>query len=173
MSRLSIPISMISDRINFSRFQNTSITSRYHSLRPLTDFFDFKRVSRPENLSEAQSRISFNIGHFSSNYTLVFVLLSIYTVFQSGWLMFAICYISVGTWVIGRLNGQDLEIGNFRATTTQLWTGLIITSIPVLLASGLFSAVFFLLGLSGFIILGHAAMLEKPIENAFNPEEAV
>lgn len=75
-------------------------------------------------------------------------------------------------WVIGRLQGRDLEIGTFRATTSQLYTGVACIGIPIAFFAGPIGTFLWLVGASGVTILGHASLMDRPIENAFS-EEAV
>lgn len=174
MSRIQIPIDMLTSRLNlgdrFSSLRNTSVTNRFSNLRPLSDFFDIKRVSKPANFSEAQSRVNYNLGHFSSNYAAIFCMLCIYALLTNPWLLFDIVFVAIGMYLIGKLNGQDLEIGQTHLTTSQLYAGLCIIAIPVGLIASPFSTVMWLLGASGVTILGHAALLDKPLEEAFSGE---
>jgi hypothetical protein len=170
------PIDALTSRVNLSgRFdglRNTSIASRFANLRPISEFLDVKRISKPANFSEVQSRINYNLGYFSSNYAAVFVMLSIYTLLMHKLLLFVIVFVVAGMFGIGKLEGNDLQLGSWRATTSQLYATLFIIAIPLGLWASPFAAVFWLIGASGVVILGHAAFLDKPIESAFS-EEAV
>ncbi|ORY11246.1 PRA1 family protein-domain-containing protein [Clohesyomyces aquaticus] len=176
MSRLNIPLDVLTSRMNFgSRFEglrSQSITSRFANLRPISEFLDFKRISKPANFTEVQSRINYNLGYFSSNYAVVFVMLSIYSLITNLVLLFVIILVIGGMYGIGKLQGNDLEIGTFRATTSQLYTALLVVAIPLGFIASPFGTVLWLIGASGVTILGHAAFLDKPIESAFS-EEAV
>jgi len=176
MSRFSIPIDALTSRMNLSgRFdglRSTSVSSRFANLRPISEFLDVKRISKPANFGEVQSRVNYNLGYFSSNYAAVFVMLSIYSLLTNLLLLFVICFIVGGMFGIGKLEGNDLQLGSVRATTSQLYTGLFIIAIPLGLWASPFSTVLWLIGASGVTILGHAAFLDKPIESAFS-EEAV
>jgi hypothetical protein len=176
MSRFSIPIDALTSRMNFSgRFdglRNTSVSSRFANLRPISEFLDVKRVSKPANFSEVQSRVNYNLGYFSSNYAAVFAMLSIYSLLTNLLLLFVICFVIGGMFGIGKLQGNDLQLGSWRASTSQLYTGLFIITIPLGLWASPFTTVLWLIGASGVTILGHAAFLDKPIESAFS-EEAV
>jgi PRA1 family protein 1 len=133
---------------------------------------DIKRLSKPENFQEAQQRITWNLAHYSSNYAAVVVMLSIYSLITNPWLLFDIIFVTFGMWFIGKLKGGDLEIGTIKATTSQLYTGLLCIAVPIGFFSSPFSTILWLIGASGVAILGHAAFMERPIENAFS-EEAV
>ncbi|KAI1865558.1 uncharacterized protein JN550_008315 [Neoarthrinium moseri] len=174
MARIQIPLDVLTSRLNisdrFDGFRNTSLSSRFSNLRPVGEFLDFKRLSKPANFSEMQSRVNYNLGQFSSNYVLVFFVLSIYALVTSPLLLFDIVLLVAGLWLLGRLNGQDLVIGTFRATSSQLYTGLFVTVAILGLIAPTFSTVLWLLGASGVVIIGHAALMDKPIDEAFSGE---
>lgn len=174
MARINIPLDVLTSRLNlgdrFSGLTSGSWGSRFSNLRPISEFFDFKRLSKPENFGEVQSRLNYNIGYFSSNYAVIFLMLSIYSILTNWWLLFDIIFVGVGMFVIRKLNGQDLVIGNFRATTSQLWTGILVIAIPVAILASLFSFFAWVIGASGLTILGHAAFMDKPIDEAFSGE---
>ncbi|KAF2474610.1 prenylated rab acceptor 1, partial [Lindgomyces ingoldianus] len=167
MSRLNIPLDALTSRMNFSgRFEglrNQSISSRFANLKPISEFLDFKRISKPANFSEVQSRINYNLGYFSSNYAVVFCMLSIYSLLTNLMLLFVIFLVVGGMYGIGKLQGNDLELGSWRATTSQLYTTLLVIAIPLGFWASPFATVLWLIGASGVTILGHAAFLDKPI----------
>ncbi len=176
MSRFNIPIDVLTSRVNLSgRFEglrSTSVSSRFANLRPISEFLDFKRISKPANFGEVQSRVNYNLSYFSSNYAAIIVMLSIYSLLTNLALLFDIVFIVGGMYGIGKLNGNDLQIGSLRATTAQLYTGLFVIAIPVGLWASPFSTALWLIGASGVTVLGHASFMDKPIESAFS-EEAV
>ncbi|OAT05350.1 hypothetical protein BDBG_16469 [Blastomyces gilchristii SLH14081] len=130
MARLQIPLDALTSRLNLSdRFAGVraqSLTSRFSNLRPISEFLDIKRVSKPANFSEVQSRVNYNLSYFSSNYAAVFIMLSIYSLLTNLILLFVILLAIGGSYGIGRLEGRDLEVAGFRATTSQLYTTLLI-----------------------------------------------
>lgn len=174
MSRIQIPLDALTSRFNlgdrFSSIRSSSLSSRFANLRPVSEFLDIKRVSKPQNFAEVQSRVNYNLGYFSSNYAIVFVMLCIYALLTNPWLLFDIIFVVLGMYLIGKLNGQDLEIGQTRLTTSQLYTGLYVIAIPIGLISSPFSTIMWLIGASGVVILGHASLLDKPLEEAFSGE---
>lgn len=174
MARIQIPIDVITSRLNLGdRFQGLRsgpLSGRFSNLRPVSEFLDFKRLSKPANFSEVQSRVNYNLGHFSSNYAVIFVMLSIYALLTNWLLLFDIIFVIAGMFIIGRLDGGDLEIGTFRATTSQLYTGLVVIAVPLGLISSPFMTLLWLIGASGVTILGHAALMDKPIDEAFSGE---
>ncbi|KAK0728957.1 PRA1 family protein-domain-containing protein [Apiosordaria backusii] len=174
MSRIQIPIDILTSRFNmgerFTSLRANTIGNRFANLKPISEFLDVKRVNKPQNFAEMQSRVNYNLGHFSSNYAVVFLMLCVYGLLTSPWLLFDIIFVTVGMYIIGKLDGQDLEFGQQRFSTVQLYTGLWVIAIPIALISGVFSVMMWLIGASGVVILGHAALLDKPIDEAFSGE---
>jgi len=174
MSRIQIPIEVLTSRLSlgerFSGLRSGTLGSRFSNLRPISEFFDIKRLSKPANFGEMQSRVNYNLSHFSSNYSAVFVMLVIYALLSNPMLLFVIFLVIGGLWFIGKMDGRDLEIGNIRATTSQMYTVLLCVAIPLGLWASPFSTALWLIGASGAIILGHAAFMDKPIDEAFSGE---
>ncbi|KAG6009512.1 hypothetical protein E4U21_002148 [Claviceps maximensis] len=161
MARIQVPLDALTSRLNLgerlSGFTSGPMTGRFSNLRPISEFLDFKRLSKPANFGEVQSRVNYNLGHFSSNYAIVFVMLSLYALLTNWLLLFDITLVVVSMWFIGRLDGRDLQIGNLRATTSQLYTALVVVSVPLCLIASPFSTLLWLIGASGVTILGHAS----------------
>src|SRR5277367_6247920 len=115
MARIQIPLDLLTSRLNlgdrFAGVRSQSLAARFANLRPISEFLDFKRVSKPANFSEVQSRVNYNLSHFSSNYAVVFVMLSIYSLLSNWLLIFLIIFVVGGMWGIGKLDGRDLDIG--------------------------------------------------------------
>lgn len=176
MARINIPLDVLTSRFNigdrFSGLRSQSFGQRFANLKPISEFLDIKRLSKPQNFAEVQSRVNYNLAYFSSNYAVVFVMLSIYSLITNPWLLFDIIFVSFGMWFIGKMGGNDLEIGTFKATTSQLYTGLLCIAVPIGFFASPFSTILWLIGASGVSILGHASLMDRPIENAFS-EEAV
>lgn len=176
MSPIQLPIEAITSRFSFGdRFSNMrsqSLSTRFANLRPISEFLDVKRFSKPANFAEAQSRINYNLSYFSTNYLCVFIMLSIYSLITNLTLLFVILLVVGGTYGIGKLEGRDLDIGVVRATTSQLYTALLVVAVPLGLWASPFTTVLWLIGATGVTVFGHASFMDKPIENAFS-EEAV
>ena len=52
--------------------------TRLSTVRPLNEFVDYNRISRPRDTNEAVQRLTYNTRHFSGNYAVVIVLLAVY-----------------------------------------------------------------------------------------------
>jgi hypothetical protein len=171
---IQIPIDVITSRFGdrFNSIRSQSMSSRFANLRPVSEFLDLKRLSKPANFGEVQSRVNYNLGHFSSNYAVVFVMLSVYSLLTNWALMFLIVFVSASLWGIGKLNGRDLDLGFRRFNTSQLYTALFCVAVPMVFLASPITTILWLIGATGVTVFGHAAMMDKPIENAFS-EEAV
>ncbi|PLB36334.1 putative COPII vesicles protein Yip3 [Aspergillus candidus] len=174
MSPIQIPFDALASRFGdrFNSVRSQSLGSRFANLRPVSEFLDFKRLSKPANFGEAQSRVNYNLGYFSSNYAVVFVMLSIYSLLTNPVLLFVIILVTGGLYGIGKLEGRDLNLGFAQLNTSQLYTGLVCVAVPLGFWASPISTVLWLIGATGVTVCGHAALMDKPIENAFS-EEAV
>ena len=176
MSRISIPIEAFTSRLNLqSRFEGVraqSFVSRFSNLKPINEFLDFKRLSKPANFAEVQSRVNWNLSYFQSNYFAVSIMLAIYSLLTKLVLLFDMIFMGVGLFVIRKLDGRDLELGVTRLTTSQLYTGLFVIGIPVFIFASPLETALWLVGAIGVTVLGHASFMDKPIDTAFS-EEAV
>ncbi|OKL62298.1 Prenylated Rab acceptor 1 [Talaromyces atroroseus] len=174
MAQFQFPVEMITSRFSdrFNSMRSTSVSSRFANLKPISEFLDIKRLSKPADFGEIQSRVNYNLSYFSSNYAAVFVMLSIYSLLTNPILLFVIILVTGGMYGIGKLEGRDLDVGFFRATTSQLYTTLLIIAVPLGLWASPLATALWLIGATGVTVLGHASFMEKPIENAFS-EEAV
>lgn len=174
MAPIQIPLDVITSRFTdrFNNLRSQSFGSRFANLKPISEFLDVKRLAKPANFGEVQSRVNYNLSYFSSNYAAVFVMLSIYSLLTNPVLLFVIILTAGGMYGIGKLEGRDLDIGVFRATSSQLYTCLLIVAVPLGIYASPLQTALWLIGATGVSVLGHAAFMEKPIENAFS-EEAV
>ena len=176
MARINIPLDAITSRLNlqgrFDGMRAQPITTRFANLKPISEFLDLKRLSKPRDFGDVQNRVNYNLSYFSSNYAVVFVMLSIYSLLTHLLLLFVIIFVVGGMYGIGKLQGRDLDVGFFRATTSQLYTGLLVIAVPLGIFASPISAVLWLIGATGVSILGHASLMEKDVASSFS-EEAV
>lgn len=129
-----MPRKMLTTRLRslqgrFDAVRNTSVSSRFANLRPISEFLDVKRISKPADFGQVQNRVNYNLSYFSSNYAAVFVMLSIYSLLTNLTLFFALVLIIAGMYGIGKLEGRDLDVGFARASVSQLYTGLFVIAV--------------------------------------------
>lgn len=176
MARIQIPLDTLTSRLNlgskFESVRSQSISTRFANLKPISEFLDLKRLSKPANFGEVQSRVNYNLGYFSSNYVAVACMLAIYSLLTNLTLLFDIIFLGFGLFGIKKLDGRDLELGFTRLTTSQLYTVLLVITVPLFIWASPISTALWLVGATGVTILGHASFMDKPIDTAFS-EEAV
>ncbi|ABN64690.1 Prenylated Rab acceptor 1 [Scheffersomyces stipitis CBS 6054] len=172
MSLLNFSVSSFSDRLNVDRIRSDlgTVQSTISKLKPPQEFFDFRRVSKPANFGEIQSRVGFNLGYFSGNYIAIVLILSVYALVTNLLLLFVTAFVIGGVYGISRLNGEDLVIPFGRYNTSQLYTGLLIVAIPLGFLASPISTMMWLIGSSSVTVLTHASLMEKPIETVFEEE---
>ena len=176
MARINIPLDALTSRLNlqgrFDSVKSQSLANRYANLKPISEFLDLKRLSKPHDFGDVQSRVNYNLSYFSTNYLVVFIMLSIYSLLTNLLLLFVILLVFGGLYGIKKLDGRDLDVGVLKATQSQLYTGLLIIAIPLGFWASPISTVLWLIGATGVSILGHASFMDRGIEASFS-EEAV
>ena len=66
------------------------------------------------------------------------------------------------------------QFGEHTITQKHLYTGLFVIGIPLLWLSSPISTIFWLIGASGVLILGHASLIEPGVESEYsNIQESV
>ncbi|KAL8843619.1 MAG: hypothetical protein Q9170_000123 [Blastenia crenularia] len=174
MARIQIPLDALTSRLNIgSRFEGVrsqSLSTRFANLKPISEFLNLSRLSKPANFGEIQSRVNYNLGYFSSNYVAVAIMLLIYSLLTNLTLLFDIVFVGIGLFGIKKLDGRDLELGFTRATTSQLYTGLFVIAVPLFIWANPIGSALWLVGATGVSILGHASFMDKPIDTAFSEE---
>ncbi|KAK0563500.1 Prenylated Rab acceptor 1 [Tilletia horrida] len=162
---------------------------RLSGFRPLNEFFDYQRISRPQDTNEAFQRITYNTRYFSGNYAVVIGILAVYGLLPSRahlaitaewmvrltspWFLVAVGFLVGGFAAINRFAPEPMQVGEHLVTQKSLYTGLFVIGIPLLWFASPFSLLFWLIGSSAFIILGHAAFIEPPVASEYSNVETV
>jgi len=141
--------------------------TRLSGLRPPTEFFDYHRISRPADLNQATSRISYNTRYFSGNYGLVVAVLAVYAIITNPLLLLSLIFLVGGFAAINKFAPDPIQVGEHVVTQKSLYTGLFVIGIPLLWLASPVSTVFWLIGASGVLIIGHACMIEPGIESDY------
>jgi hypothetical protein len=147
--------------------------TRLNGLRGPQEFFDVQRVSRPADLSQATSRITYNTRYFSGNYLLIIALLAVYALLSNWWLVVALVFLVGGFSLVNRFGTEPINIAGTEITQKSLYTALFVVGIPLLWWSSPLGTFFWLVGASGVLILGHAMLLEPGIESEYVTAEQV
>ncbi|KAI6157468.1 prenylated rab acceptor PRA1 [Pisolithus tinctorius] len=142
--------------------------TRLNALRPPTEFFDFHRISRPEDVNQAVSRISYNTRYFSANYMFIIAILGVYALLTSPLLLFSLAFLTGGFAAINKFAPDPVQVGDHVITQKSLYTALFVIGIPLLWLSSPFMTFFWLVGASSCLILGHACLIEPGIESEYS-----
>lgn len=137
------------------------------ALRSPTEFFDFHRLSRPADLNQAVSRVSYNTRYFSGNYGVVIAVLAVYALISNPILLLALGFLVGGFALINRLGADPVQFGDQVITQKSLYTGLFVIGIPLLLWASPLGTFFWLVGASSILILGHATIMEPGVESEY------
>jgi len=141
--------------------------TRLSGLRPATEFFDYQRISRPADLNQATSRISYNTRYFSGNYLLIVGLLAVYAVVTNYMLLLSLIFLVGGFTAINKFAPEATQFGEHTITQKHLYTGLFVIGIPMLWWAGPFATFFGIFFGSILLIFGHASLLEPGVESDY------
>ncbi|WVR09595.1 hypothetical protein IAU60_006667 [Kwoniella sp. DSM 27419] len=143
------------------------------TLKPPQEFFDHRQLSRPADMNEATTRITYNTRHFSGNYLVVIAVLSIYALLTNPLLLIAIGFLAGGFAAINRFAPEPVQVGNQVVTQKSLYTALFVIGIPLLWLASPVSTFFWLVGSSAILIIGHAVLMEPGVESDYAGVEGV
>ncbi|KAL5631712.1 hypothetical protein ACGC1H_007274 [Rhizoctonia solani] len=141
--------------------------TKLSALRAPQEFFDVQRVSRPADLNQATSRISYNTRYFSGNYGVIVIILAVYALLTNSWLLLSLGFLIGGFMAINKWAPEPMQVGEHVVTQKSLYTGLFCIGIPLLWWSSPLGTFFWLVGSSGVLILGHAALMEPGVESEY------
>lgn len=165
----AIPSLGLGDRLESLRLDG--VRGRFANMKGPRDFFDVKRMSKPQGWGDAQGRIGFNVRYFSSNYTVILLMFCLYSLLTNLLLLFVLVFAAVGMVAINALQGGDLVLPWGSVITSQnLYIALGIITVPLFIIASPLSTLFWLVGAAGVTILGHAALMEKPLESEFDDQ---
>jgi len=141
--------------------------TRLSGLRPPQEFFNVQQISRPADLNQATTRISYNTRYFSGNYGLIVAVLAVYALLTNYWLLIALGFLFGGFTAINKWAPEPTQVGDYLVTQKSLYTALFVIGIPMLWIAAPLSTVFWIVGASAFLIIGHAALLEPGVESEY------
>ncbi|THH32309.1 hypothetical protein EUX98_g1919 [Antrodiella citrinella] len=118
-------------------------------------------------MNTATSRISYNTRYFSGNYGLIVAMLGVYAMLTNPLLLIALGFLVGGFAAINRFAPEPTQVGDYVVTQKSLYIGLFVIGIPLLWFSSPLSTLFWIVGASGFLIVGHAAVMEPGIESEY------
>jgi len=141
--------------------------TRLAGIRSPVEFFDYQRISRPADLNQATSRISYNTRYFSGNYSLIIAVLAVYAIITNYLLLISLAFLVIGFAAINKYAPEATQFGDHTITQKHLYTALFVIGLPLLWISSPIGTFFWLVGASGVLILGHACLLEPGVESDY------
>ncbi|RKO93027.1 prenylated rab acceptor PRA1, partial [Blyttiomyces helicus] len=147
--------------------------SRLAGLKPVSDFFDRTRMSRPSSINVFSTRLAFNLHHFQNNYILFVAVMTFYLLFTNLWLLATIIFLLIGFKFISALPANEPATlpGGIVVTSSQLWPIYGFTSLLLLWFTSAGGAIFWLASVCVVLILIHAGIMEPPVEADFAEEQ--
>lgn len=142
---------------------------RFSMLKPWSDFFDWRRISKPKDVTDLTKRISHNLVYFQANYVIVVIVLLIYIMITNLLLLLSVVLIGAGFYYISkRPPNEPLTLfGKYQFDQKKLYIILGVLSLILLYLSSGGSALFWIVSVSSSIIFIHASLLEQSIESEF------
>jgi hypothetical protein len=157
--------------VTFSNIQLQELFQRWRQgVQPWGDFVDVRKFASPKAVAPAGRRILRNVDRFRSNYVFVVVCVIAFAILTSPLLLVAVA-ISLGASYAILLKSPDKRIilAGHELTQTQQFGLVGIVTVLLFWFLGTGSVVFWIIGLSLVLILGHAAALSA--EDEFRPVE--
>ncbi|KAI0001308.1 prenylated rab acceptor PRA1 [Russula compacta] len=141
--------------------------TRLSALRPPSEFFDPNRISRPADINQGVSRISYNTRYFSGNYGLIIAVLAVYALITNPLLLISLGFLIGGFTAINKWAPEPMQMGDHVVTQKSLYTGLFVIGLPLLWWSSPLGTFFWLVGASGVLIFAHASFIEPGVESEY------
>ncbi|OAV93631.1 hypothetical protein PTTG_02972 [Puccinia triticina 1-1 BBBD Race 1] len=159
---------------NVPQYISSFREQRLSAIRPFSEFFDYQRISRPNDLNAATSRITYNTRHFSGNYALIVAALAVYSLLTNPLLLISIGFLVGGFGCIQRF-GPDPNMPTEGQMVTQksMYITLFVIGIPMLWIAAPIATAMWLVGSSAVTVLGHASFLEPSVESEYSSVQQV
>ncbi|KAE8538356.1 hypothetical protein D1P53_004709 [Cryptococcus gattii VGV] len=147
--------------------------TKLSTLKSPQEFFDHRQLSRPKNMNEATSRVTYNTRHYSGNYLIVIAVLAVYALITNPLLLIALAFLAGGFAAINKFAPEPMQVGDHIITQKSLYTALFLIGFPLLWIASPVSTFFWLVGSSAILILGHAVLMEPGVESEYAGIEQV
>ncbi|KAL0956402.1 hypothetical protein HGRIS_002549 [Hohenbuehelia grisea] len=141
--------------------------TKLSTIRSPAEFFDFQRISRPTDFSQATQRISYNTRYYSGNYGLVVACLAVYAVITNPLLLISLGFLVGGFAAINKFAPEPMQVGDHVVTQKSLYTALFVIGLPLLWWASPIMTFFWLVGASSVLILTHASFVEPGVESEY------
>jgi uncharacterized membrane protein len=152
------------------KVQNVKVHWKTHSgnMKPWSDFFDFRRFSRPQSGQHAVDRIQHNLHYFYVNYALVAAVFLVIVLLNHLSLLFVALGLLAGYVYVASLpTGYSFNLGAQSIGQKQLFLIWTVVSVILLWWTSAGDALFWWILFSGVSFLIHASILEKSIDSEF------
>jgi len=146
--------------------------TRFNNLRCPQEFFSLNQISRPRDMNQTLSRITYNTRYFSGNYGIIVAMLTVYAILTKASAILAIAWFVVGLYAINRFGPEPMQVGEHVISQTSLYVGLFVIGIPLLWWSSPLGTIFWIVGASSVLILCHACLMEPGLESEYGAVEA-
>lgn len=153
-SKMSLPV-----QVNLSSpLIREWLAKRREEIRPWTTFAKTTNFDAPASFPRWSKRLYKNVEYFQSNYVFVFLVLFIYCLVTSPFLLIAMAASGGASYFISTKNSErKLFLGGREVTLAQQYMAVAVCSIPLFLLAGAGAAVFWVIGASFFVIGLHAS----------------
>ncbi|KAH9445538.1 hypothetical protein KEM48_004204 [Puccinia striiformis f. sp. tritici PST-130] len=159
---------------NVPQYISSFREQRLSAIRPFSEFFDYQRISRPNDLNGATSRITYNTRHFSGNYALIVAALAVYSLLTNPLLLISIGFLVGGFGCIQRFGPDpNMPAEGQMVTQKSLYITLFVIGIPMLWIAAPIATAMWLVGSSAVTVLGHASFLEPSVESEYSSVQQV
>jgi hypothetical protein len=144
----------------------TWIQKKHAGVRPWSEFFNLRYVSRPKGSGDAIKRILSNVARFQSNYLFVFLGLMVYCIVTNPVLLFALAFCVAVWWLMAIKNkGENIKLLGRETSAMEMYMVVGVIMIPVLYFAGAGSTVFWIIGASVVVVLVHAIFILVPADS--------
>ncbi|KAH9455005.1 hypothetical protein MJO29_011795 [Puccinia striiformis f. sp. tritici] len=130
---------------NVPQYISSFREQRLSAIRPFSEFFDYQRISRPNDLNGATSRITYNTRHFMGGFG---------------------CIQRFGP-------DPNMPAEGQMVTQKSLYITLFVIGIPMLWIAAPIATAMWLVGSSAVTVLGHASFLEPSVESEYSSVQQV
>jgi len=147
------------------------VSKRREEIRPWGSFVKTTNFEPPQSLPKWSKRLYKNIEHFQSNYVFVFLILFLYCLITSPFLLVAMALSGGACYYASTKQMQrKLILGGREVTLAQQYAAIAVGSIPLFVIAGAGTAVFWVIGASFFVIGLHASFynfdaLDLPLDD--------
>ncbi|CAB0030256.1 unnamed protein product [Trichogramma brassicae] len=127
-------------------------------IRPWTLFVNTNNFRLPLSIPRMYSRVLKNIEYFQSNYFFIFIGLFVYCLITSPLLLLALALLLGSCYKVSQIHARgELILLNRKLKLARVYAAIVIVSLPIFYLVGASAALFWVLGVSCFLITLHAA----------------